>query len=93
MIGNLKPYSATKPSVVEWLGEVPLHWTVERMKSSVTNVAENSAEQGTDELYIALEHVESWTGRLNLSDQDVVPDSQLKRFLLIPEIHPAMRFR
>ena len=28
MIDDLKPYSACKPSGVEWLGEVPAHWEV-----------------------------------------------------------------
>ena len=32
MIANLKPYSAMKDSGVEWLGEVPEHWAVERAK-------------------------------------------------------------
>ncbi len=32
MIENLKPYSAYKPSGVEWLREVPKHWEVRRLK-------------------------------------------------------------
>ena len=33
MIANLKPYSAYKPSGVEWLREVPKHWETRRVKS------------------------------------------------------------
>ena len=32
MIGSPKPYSAYKPSDVEWLEEVPAHWEVRRFK-------------------------------------------------------------
>ena len=31
MIAGLKPYAAMKPSGVEWLGDVPDHWGVERL--------------------------------------------------------------
>ena len=33
MVPNLKPYPAYKPSGVEWLGDVPEHWEVRRVKS------------------------------------------------------------
>ena len=32
----LKPYSAYKPSGVEWLGEVPTHWDVRRLRNAAT---------------------------------------------------------
>ena len=32
MISDLKPYPAMKDSGVEWLGEVPEHWEVRRLK-------------------------------------------------------------
>ena len=32
-----KPYSVYKPSGVEWLGDVPSHWEVKRLKDSVTD--------------------------------------------------------
>lgn len=31
-----KPYPKTKPSGVEWLGDVPEHWEVKRLKTSAT---------------------------------------------------------
>ena len=33
MMSNLKPYLSYKPSGVEWLGDVPAHWEVRRLKS------------------------------------------------------------
>ncbi|MDE0031933.1 MAG: DUF433 domain-containing protein [Deltaproteobacteria bacterium] len=80
MIHNLKPYPVYQDSGVPWLGEVPAHWTTERLKSSVTNVVEPGTERRGKDLYVALEHVESWTGQLNGAPPDVGPDSQLKRF-------------
>ena len=80
MIADFKPYPAYKDSGVEWLGEVPEHWTTERLKSSMNNIVEQTAgRQGTD-LYVALEHVESWTGRLRHAGFDVSFDSQVKYF-------------
>ncbi len=32
MISNLKPYLDYKPSGIEWLGDVPAHWEVRRLK-------------------------------------------------------------
>ena len=33
MIADLKPYQAVKDSGIEWLGEVPEHWVVRRLKN------------------------------------------------------------
>ena len=48
MIAHLKPYPATKDSGVEWLGEVPAHWEVRRMRNvsqlRVSNVDKHSKE-------------------------------------------------
>ena len=32
---NLPPYPAYKPSGVEWLGDVPAHWEVRRLRNIV----------------------------------------------------------
>ena len=80
MIADLKPYPAYKNSGVEWLGEVPEHWTTERLKSSMNNIVELTAEWQDTDLYVALKHVESWTGRLGHSGLDISFDSQVKCF-------------
>lgn len=80
MIADFKPYPAMKDSGVPWLGEVPGHWEVRRLKSSMSNVIQQTAERKSSDLYVALEHVESWTGRLRQADSDVSYDSQVKRF-------------
>ncbi len=80
MTGDLQPYPAYKDSDMPWLGEVPAHWVIERLKSSMINVIEPTAERQIGDLYVALEHVESWTGRLRQAGSGVMFDSQVKRF-------------
>ena len=80
MFVDLKSYPAYKPSGVEWLGEVPAHWDVARLKGHVANITDQTSVRGSDGIYIALEHVESWTGRFSDTGDDVSFDSQVKRF-------------
>ena len=75
-----QPYPAYKPSGVEWLGKVPEHWTTARLKSSMNNIVEQTTERRGSDLYVALEHVESWTGRLRHAGPGVSFDSQVKYF-------------
>ena len=76
----IKPYPACKPSGVEWLGDVPAHWEVRRLKVHTANIINQSGERRQDEIYIALEHVQSWTGKINESGTNVSFVSQVKRF-------------
>jgi len=80
MISGLRPYPAMKVSGAPWLGDVPEHWGVERLKALAANIIEQIAEHQNGSLYVALEHVESWTGRLREPGPDVMFDSQVKRF-------------
>ena len=54
-------YPKYKPSGVEWLGEVPEHWNVTRLKGLCRLVTEKA---DTRNRAVALEHIESGTGRL-----------------------------
>ena len=77
---GLDPNVRLKPSGVEWLGDVPEHWAADRLKGHVTNITEHTRELNLGELYLALEHVESWTGRFRDTGEDIGFDSQVKRF-------------
>ncbi len=68
------------PAGVDWQGEVPEHWQVRRLKYLVRNVNESTDAKASDEVYIALENVESWTGKLTVPEGKVEFDSQVKRF-------------
>ena len=80
MIQPFKPYPDYKPSGVEWLGDVPEHWEVRRLKTRVENVSEQTKGHNNGGLYLALEHVESWTGKYEKVEIDSGLDSQVKQF-------------
>jgi len=77
---GLDPKVKFKPSGVEWIGDIPEHWEVRRLKFLCHNLNEQTSEKQPGETYIALEHVESWTGRISLPDDEISFDSQVKRF-------------
>lgn len=80
MIADLKPYAKYRESGLPWLGRVPSHWDVRRMKSAVNNVIEQTVELKSDEVYVALEHVESWTGQARPQSGSKLFTGQVKRF-------------
>jgi type I restriction enzyme S subunit len=53
-------YPKYKDSGVEWLGDVPEHWSVERLKRNVDLLTEKTDRR---DHAVALENIESWTGR------------------------------
>lgn len=75
-----QPYPAYKPSGVEWLGRVPEYWEVRRLKTIVDHINKQTNTKNEEELYIALEHVESWSGRLLVSSREAHFTSAVKRF-------------
>ncbi|MEG1255533.1 restriction endonuclease subunit S [Clostridium sp.] len=52
-----------KDSGVEWLGDVPKEWVVKALKNTCSLVT-GKASTGEFEIYIGLENVEKWTGKL-----------------------------
>ena len=80
MIADLKLYPEYKESGLPWLGHVPGHWDVRRTKSSIANVAEQTTHMEADDVYVALENVESWTGRVRPQRGKHLFTGQVKRF-------------
>ena len=74
------PYPVYKPSSVSWIGDVPGHWEMPRLKGYVTNAIDLGRAPIDGELYLALEHVESWTGRFSEEGNGVSFSGQMKRF-------------
>lgn len=64
---GLNPTAPMKNSGVEWLGDVPAHWEVKRLKFSVRNISQKVESQTSDLRYFGLENIESFTGRLILN--------------------------
>lgn len=60
---KIASYPAYRPSGTDWLGEIPTHWEMKRLRYCVSIINEKVNGQGTDLPYIGLENIESWTGR------------------------------
>ena len=69
-----------KSSVLTCHGQGPEHWQTKRLKTYVGNIAEQTRELRPGEIYIALEHVEGWTGIVRATDTEIDFDSQAIRF-------------
>ncbi|WP_332776495.1 restriction endonuclease subunit S [Polaromonas sp.] len=57
---SLPRYEKYKESGVEWLGEIPSHWEVKRLKYNLGLLTEKTSRR---ENAVALENIEGWTGR------------------------------
>ena len=77
---GLCPYPVYKGTGASWIGEVPDHWGTERLKQHVNDVNEQTRERLPSDVYLALENVESWTGKITGAEDDISFDSQVKRF-------------
>ncbi len=64
---SFKPYPKYKESGVEWLGRVPEHWEVTRLKHCVRLITAKAESRSNP---LALENIEGWTGRLIPSEGD-----------------------
>ena len=60
---GLAPNVEMKPSGVEWIGEVPTHWKIGKIKHIATLVSEKSTPE-TNAIKISPENVESETGKI-----------------------------
>lgn len=68
---GLNPAVMLKDSGVEWLGEVPKHWEIRRLKFSLDLINEKINVSDKDDLFLGLENIEPWTGRKILSENMV----------------------
>lgn len=91
---GLDPNVPMKDSGVEWLGKIPAHWDVRRIKHVApirTSKLEAKHEQVT---YLGLEQIESWTGRLLLEDLPETIESVVGSFfagdVLLGKLRPYL---
>ncbi len=82
-------YERYKDSGVEWLGKVPEHWQVRRLRYSARLVTEKATQQTNP---LALENIESWTGRLLPSETKFEGDGTSFRIgdLLFGKLRPYL---
>lgn len=74
---KMNRYNEYKDSGVKWIGEIPKEWKTVSLKRTVSLISEKATEKGLP--YIALEHIESYTGKL-LPLSDIEPESDCRRF-------------
>ncbi len=87
---GLYPDAPMKKSGIEWLGEVPEHWEVKRFKYFFTLITEKNCSLQTKK--VALENIESWTGRFIDSEVDYQGEgiSFLKGDVLFGKLRPYL---
>lgn len=61
---GLNPDVTLKPSGIDWIGDVPGHWKVERVKDVVQLRTEKTSEKSEVRDYLELEDMEQWTGKI-----------------------------
>jgi len=63
---GLNPNAPMRDSGIEWLGEVPEHWEIKRLKFCCDLLSNKISTIG--EKVVALENIESWTGKFIETD-------------------------
>ncbi len=91
---RLPRYCKYKESGVEWLGEIPAHWRTKRIKFVAPTRTGKLNTKPHDAVYVGLEHVEPWTGRLLQENQPEKIDSVVSPFaagdVLLGKLRPYL---
>ncbi len=53
-----------KDSRVDWMGSIPIHWGIDRLKDVSHLRDEKTATKSSDEDYLELEDLSQWTGKI-----------------------------
>ena len=86
-------YARYKDSGIPWLGEVPEHWEVKRLKFSISNISQKVESQTSDLRYFGLENIESFTGKLLLDielESDGIANKFRKNDVLFGKLRPYL---
>lgn len=71
-----KGYPVYKQSGVSWLGDIPEHWEIRRLKYSADLINTKIDGAAADLPYTGLEHIESWTGKRISPNGDATSEGQ-----------------
>lgn len=77
---DLRLYPKYKDSGVEWLGEIPEHWEIKRLKYPAKLINVKVENENNNLKYIGLENLESWTGNLIESENQIEFEGQANLF-------------
>lgn len=68
----MKRYETYKDSVIQWWEEIPTHWDLKKAKHMFSLVTENVSDSSLPK--IALENIESWTGKYIETDSEFMSE-------------------
>ena len=74
----MKRYERYKPSGIEWIGEIPEHWEMKKLKYLVRTI--NEKPDHDIDLKLSLENIESKTGRLISPENGNDLQGELRKF-------------
>ena len=60
----MKAYPEDKNGLYDWVGDIPKHWKMVQLKFAAPRVTSKSTNHGSIDFHVALENIESHTGRL-----------------------------
>ncbi|OOF84004.1 hypothetical protein BKG92_01355 [Rodentibacter ratti] len=83
---------AMKDSGVEWIGEVPVHWEIKKLKFVLVLSNNKEESKNSGKRYIGMENVESFTGKINDSilSAEGVANSFCKNEILFGKLRPYL---
>lgn len=78
---GLDPEPCMKSSASDWIGDVPEHWDVKKLKQSATRTnIKAETEELEDITYIGLENVRPWVGSIEEMDDPIEPEGTANVF-------------
>jgi len=78
---NIPTYAMYKYSGWEWLGNIPEHWDLNRLRYCALPVNEKLDGEKCQLPYTGLEHIESWTGKRFYDSEETISESQVNHYL------------
>lgn len=67
----MQQYEQYKDSGIDWIGQIPAHWEVKRLKNVISQLIIKEQSINSSLMYIGMENIESWTGKYILTESTV----------------------
>lgn len=68
---GLDPSVPMKDSGIEWIGEIPAHWEVNKLKYQTSLISDRLMANESDLKFIGMENIESWSGKYLPKNEDI----------------------
>ena len=77
---KLPAYQAHHDTQIPWLGRIPAHWGLERLKYCATILNEKTSAIESNLSYLRLENIESWMARRLVAEENIESGETASRF-------------